>query len=264
MGNCMEKFIEINRANKNIPYSMKKQHYHLYTELYCLLSGEVGYFISGKIYKASDGDIVIVPKGELHKTVYRSDKRVERINIFFGDEALMPELLPVFSESKVLKNCGQEIKEMILSLSDEYAQQNAYREQSLICRLNLLALTLARSPGLNRESPQLSGKTEKTIIEAVKYMENHCGEDISLSAVAGKFGLSPGYFSKRFVKVTGFNFSKYLTQLRIRKAERMMIEKPDMKITGIAMECGFSDPVYFISVFRKIKGTAPGKWKKQF
>ena len=49
-----------------------------------------------------------------------------------------------------------------------------------------------------------SGKTEKTIIEAVKYMENHCGEDISLSAVAGKFGLSPGYFSKRFVKVTGF------------------------------------------------------------
>ncbi|WP_409340801.1 hypothetical protein [Paenibacillus sp. MBLB4367] len=39
------------------------------------------------------------------------------------------------------------------------------------------------------------------------YMENHCGEDISLEMTAKKINMSANYFSKYFKEKTGMNFS---------------------------------------------------------
>ena len=63
-----------------------------------------------------------------------------------------------------------------------------------------------------------------------------------------------------FKKETGKTFVGYLTDFRMEKAERMLLET-DEKTYIIAQEVGYSDPNYFSYVFKKQFGVSPSKYK---
>ena len=55
--------------------------------------------------------------------------------------------------------------------------------------------------------------------------------------------------------------SEYITFIRIINAEKLLLEGDD-SITSVAQKCGFNDPNYFSTVFKKIKGITPLKFAK--
>ena len=81
-----------------------------------------------------------------------------------------------------------------------------------------------------------------------KYICDHFGRNISLAEVANHVYMSETYFSKKFKKVNGLKFSEYLTSVRIRKADELLLET-ELSIAHIAEACGFSDTNYFLLVF---------------
>ena len=89
--------------------------------------------------------------------------------------------------------------------------------------------------------------------EILKYLEQHYQEDLSLSSVAERFSLSPGYFSTIFKKKAGHNFVHYLTSLRIREAKRLLLET-QMTISEVALAVGYSSASFFIRSFKKTEG----------
>lgn len=111
--------------------------------------------------------------------------------------------------------------------------------------------------------PQKEEKQEiNPLLETAKeYMEEHMAENISLSAVAEKTGVSAAYLSTIFTKKLGMSFTDYLNTIRIQCACDYMNDAT-MKVYEIAYKVGFHDEKYFSKVFKKATGMSPSEYRK--
>ncbi len=97
--------------------------------------------------------------------------------------------------------------------------------------------------------------------KAVKYVNAHYSEQITLEDVARVVKLSPTYFSKLFSEEMGCRFTVYLNRLRIERA-KLLLSETETPLVDIALLVGFEDQSYFTKVFRKIAGLSPGKYRE--
>ena len=100
------------------------------------------------------------------------------------------------------------------------------------------------------------------ITKAKKYIQEHQGEEISLADVAKAVNTSSFYFCKMFRKVTGINFTDYLSRLRIERAKNLLLN-PNLRISEIAYDVGFQSLTHFNRVFKKIVGHSPTDYRSQ-
>ena len=63
--------------------------------------------------------------------------------------------------------------------------------------------------------------------------------------------------------LSGDSFSNLINGYRIRYAQKLMEEHPDMSVTEIASECGFTSRSAFYRNFKAITGIPPSEWKKK-
>ncbi len=113
-----------------------------------------------------------------------------------------------------------------------------------------------------QEDVSIKKKTKNLFDTIVDYIEVHYREpDISLKQIAGIFSYTEKYLSYIFKKNMNIGFSSYLNNLRIQYAVDL-INQGKMSVTEIAMQCGFSDSLYFSKVFRKIMGRTPTNYIK--
>lgn len=100
------------------------------------------------------------------------------------------------------------------------------------------------------------------ITKAKKYIQEHQGEEIALADVAKAVNTSSFYFCKMFRKVTGINFTDYLSRLRIERAKNLLLN-PNLRISEIAYDVGFQSLTHFNRVFKKIVGQSPTDYRSQ-
>lgn len=94
------------------------------------------------------------------------------------------------------------------------------------------------------------------------YVEKHYRRDLSVREAAEHVGLSPNYFSHLFKKARGMGFTDYLNSVRVAAACRLL-EGSGLKIYEIAEEVGFTDYKYFSTVFRRITGEPPTRYRPE-
>ena len=96
---------------------------------------------------------------------------------------------------------------------------------------------------------------------AVSYMEHHFGEELALSALSERLGVSQSHLSREFLRETGEQPIRFLTKLRLEKAIELL-NTTDMNLQEISGACGFAESNYFSKVFRKYMKASPGKFRK--
>ncbi|MFA9463966.1 MAG: response regulator [Velocimicrobium sp.] len=101
-----------------------------------------------------------------------------------------------------------------------------------------------------------------TIKRAINYIREHYREGITLEEVARKLEITPEYLSTLFNREMNINYSTFLKQFRISHAKRLL-KGTDMKVYVIANEIGYSDPKYFIRVFKEVEGVSPKEYRQQ-
>jgi two-component system, response regulator YesN len=105
-------------------------------------------------------------------------------------------------------------------------------------------------------------RLEPNAIHQIKlYIIEHSHEDISLDALAKQVGFSPIYLSKMFKEKLGVNYIDFLTECRIDKAKKLMID-PEKSLKEITFEVGYHEPNYFSKVFKKMCGVSPKEYRK--
>jgi len=109
---------------------------------------------------------------------------------------------------------------------------------------------------------ELQDKSESNILVSARKIisEQLSNPELGLSFLSDMLGITPSYFSALFIREAGIGFNEYITGLRMKKAKQLLRDT-NMKIGLIADQCGFRSDSYFISVFRKYIGVAPGKYR---
>lgn len=111
------------------------------------------------------------------------------------------------------------------------------------------------------EKKNLIGK--KPIREAENYIRMHYQEPLTLEYVSGIVGFNPSYFSRVFKQETGKSFVEYITEVRMQRAQKLLLEHKKT-ILEIAEEVGYADDKYFSRIFKKHSGLKPNEYRKLY
>lgn len=101
----------------------------------------------------------------------------------------------------------------------------------------------------------------KTLQPAFDYLYEHRNTMLSQKDAAALCHISPGHFSRLFLKETKENYSVFCVRQKIEWAKQLL-SKTDLPIAQISDEFGFNEPSYFIKVFRKYEGITPAHFRK--
>lgn len=100
--------------------------------------------------------------------------------------------------------------------------------------------------------------------EAMKeYVHQNYNKELDLERLAAYLNFNPSYLSSLFKKKTGYNFSKYVTQIRIENAKRLL-ESNEFKVFEIAEQVGYLDTKYFAKMFKHVTGMTPSEYQKEY
>lgn len=103
---------------------------------------------------------------------------------------------------------------------------------------------------------------EHYIIEQIKsFLDQEYDKNFELERLAGTIGMSPSYISRLFRNKTGLTITEYLIDVRIGKAKQFLVDHPDLKNYQISQLVGYSDPVYFNKLFKRIVKMTPKDYK---
>lgn len=98
--------------------------------------------------------------------------------------------------------------------------------------------------------------------KAAVYIADHCTDKLSLSRVASEVGLSREHFCRKFHAQAGMPLSRYIQQVKIRCAKKML-EDTDASLAEIAAYLSFSSQSYFHKVFTRLTGSTPGAYRRR-
>jgi AraC-like DNA-binding protein len=97
---------------------------------------------------------------------------------------------------------------------------------------------------------------------AVRFVEQHFREPLTLAQVASVAHLSPHWFSEQFRRATGDSFQVYLRRRRLQFA-KALLESAPLGVTEVCQAAGFHDLSYFGRAFRQQYGVAPSVLLRQ-
>ena len=75
-------------------------------------------------------------------------------------------------------------------------------------------------------------------------------------------GYGKTFLCTRFKQVTGKTIFRFLTELQIEEAKKMIRQSKDNTISIISDALNFSEPAYFCNVFKKITGMSPKEYSR--
>ena len=253
------------RTKAEALFDMPNNHCHNHYEIYYLISGERKYFAGNQIYNVHKGDIVLIQKGVLHRTTQIGNGYHKRLLISFNDEMLCAEF-----ESDIercFERCFYDVPDMLagaaeallFKIENEFKTDDKFSERLLKGYLLEFFMFLIRNDDkIFADSTRT--KTDCTVQKTAEYISGNCEKNITLTETAKLMAVSHEHLSRKFKKVTGFGFNEYLTIMRVMRSESLLLSTK-LPITEIALRCGFDDSNYFSTVFKKVKGVSPNKFR---
>lgn len=104
-----------------------------------------------------------------------------------------------------------------------------------------------------------TGSCHRVILELLNFLEEHYHEDIGLGELAEKVGMSTAYLSVLFKAEVGTSYVKYLTDLRMKKAKKLL--QDGYKVHEVSELVGYNNYRYFCDIFKKHEGMTPNEYK---
>ena len=94
-----------------------------------------------------------------------------------------------------------------------------------------------------------------------EYVSTHPEKRISLADFARVAGLSPMHFAAQFRAATGYRPHEYLLQRRIESAKDILATT-NLGLAEVALDLGFHAQAHFSTVFKRLTGETPARWRK--
>jgi transcriptional regulator GlxA family with amidase domain len=99
--------------------------------------------------------------------------------------------------------------------------------------------------------------------QALAWIEDHLGEDLTLAGMAAAAGMSERTFGRRFRDQLGTTPIQWLLRARIRRAQHLL-ENTDHTVDRIAGQTGFGSVTAFRERFKQVASVSPRAYRAAF
>ena len=134
-------------------------------------------------------------------------------------------------------------------------------------RLDCLAIELAQEAMIAslawEKNPASKMIPDERIFLISNYFQLHFDGPVDLDPLLRKHGMTRRTFYREWKKYYTVTPAQYLIDLRLQCACELLRD-PGKKIYEIALESGFSDPMYFDHCFTRHYGCSPQSYRKRF
>lgn len=247
-------------------------HFHPFCELFLLLSPQAAHLVEGRRYELAAGDLVLLAPNVLHQSIYPPGTACDRILAGFSPPAdgfseAYAALLGLFSGPVPVFRFSKETRRTVFAPLNRAAQAmktapGPVRGLLVESSLTEFLCTLWRLRGENRYAPAEPDGARDRMYEVTSYIHAHYAEELSASAIARAFYLSPSYLARRFREETGRTLTEYLQLTRVRNAQALLLST-DESVARIAERTGFGSFSQFNRVFRRVCGKSPRDYRKE-
>jgi len=212
----------------------------------------------GGTHSISAGTAFLLFPGEWHRYSPDSDTGWQENWIGFNGSHAQHIMNNLFSPATPVVRTGadnelfnllQVVAKALNSPSPGYQEVLAGYAYAIISRLRV-------SP----ESPAGTSQPDVQINEAKIYILENSERDIDLQKLSKKLGISYSGFRTKFKKSTGLSPRQFQLQIRINKAQQLLVHT-SLQISTIAEDLGFCSLFYFSRVFSAKVGMTPSKFR---
>lgn len=256
-------------------------HAHSEYQLFVVLEGTGTRFIGDNIHTFGPGELIFTGPHLPH--LWRNDEayfdsksslKTDGIVIYFNENFLgehfmnkqeMVALKKMFTRSMRGLEFYGEKKWLVVQMMRQLLQLKGMK--SVIHFLEILEL-LAGS----KEYRYISSRKYEDILDESEtdrlnviyaYILKNFRRKLSVEELANLVHMTPTSFSRYFTSRNNKPFSRFVSEIRIREACRLLIET-EYSIADICYECGFNTLSNFNKQFREIMMKKPGQYKKEF
>ena len=254
------------------PYINNRWHYHTEIEMVCFHKGTGTQFVGDHIKRFMPGDIVLVGRDLPH--YWRFDPSgtdestapyatvVHFYENFLGEQFLhLPETKVIRSllekAKRGLSMRGKEAAKVAVQIEKIYTSEGLSKIIALLDCLMMIAaapqLNLLSSIGFKADFREAENDRMNNIYN---FALNNFKNKIQLEEIAAVADLVPNSFCRYFKTRTGKTFSKFMTDIRIGYACKLILENR-LDVKQICFESGFNNFTCFHKSFKAITGKTP-------
>lgn len=251
-----------------------KLHQHEEIQISFIVEGEGALIVGDKVNYYEKEDIVIIGSNLPH--VFKSNvsygKESKMLTLFFAKNSFgseffeleeLQELSPFFKRA----SHGFKVTSSKKYLSTLFNQlENSSKLSRFLIFLELLKKTSQcnykslSSFIYEKKFTEIEGKRMQDVFE---YTMTNFEHDITLETISEIANMTKNAFCKYFKKRTNKTYFKFLNELRLEHASKLLIDKKDLTIADIAYNSGFKNMSNFNRQFKMIKKTSPNNFRKE-
>ncbi|CAN7527992.1 helix-turn-helix domain-containing protein [Bosea sp. LjRoot237] len=160
----------------------------------------------------------------------------------FGQAHLppLPALASLLAEAEAVANDPERLEEIAMRLAGTVA-----------------SVLSGTEPGADTPNT----RDQRRITRALRHIEAHCEEALSLDALARQAAMSPYHFLRTFRLMIGMTPHQYVLRTRLHRAA-LLLRRTDLPVAGIAFDCGFGDLSTFNRRFKRVMGANPSDYRR--
>ncbi len=241
------------------PQADYPEHCHDFSELVLISSGSGLHMINGKQTVILPNTIACVSDKDYHQ--YADNRDVVLVNILYNKDQL--DLGPKAVD--VIKNLENRATNLLITeehftplmaLAENIYQEQHTHEAHSRCMQSLMFEQLI----LMIDRLNISHIDNSPMMRAIVYLSNNYkDQELSVHQICDEFKVTPRALNKKISQLTGLSTNKFLNQLRIKKAIRLI--ESGQPITDVAYYVGYNDSNYFSTKFKGLTGKTPREYR---
>ena len=200
-------------------------------------------------YTVSPGDIIIIPPNIPHNDIssdYFADIDIHVDNLNFLD---IPKAVRLHDYSGNVEFFIRLIQRTMLEKEYNYVNITNSLFDTLLQYFKKLSYSYGQNPVVS-------------MLKDIIY-RNLDNPDFLIQQEMERIGYHPDHVRRLFREETGLSPHAYLLSLRIDKAKQLLAQYPKASVTAIASSCGFQDPNYFSTCFKKKTNYSPLEYRRK-
>lgn len=243
----------LTRIEKNLTYRIQSP----FSRILLGVRGGNRYKMSGRWVELSPGTALLIPTGTLVDCENRSGAELYWMYMRV-DYAGCVDLFQLVQIPEYRLSLGNAAKFFRCLIKEFNTPGVSHRLQGISCLLEML-IPFFRNAVVSLKDgrfPQL-----QQLLPAIRYIDSHIGQRLTLSELAATVYLSPNYFCNVFSSAMGISPIAYINQRRITYAKEYLL-LTTLPVQKIAPMVGIENPFYFSNLFRKLVNLSPLQYRR--